>query len=108
MVQLERSMVSVFSFLNSLKSLQIQVPSFHTLFPLQGLTWAPLPFIVYGACSIMAGIISCFLPETLNRRLPETLEDVENFHRLDCVESKRIYFTSNLLQSKKSFFVKIM
>ena len=47
----------------------------------QGFAWAPLPFLVYGACSLIAGIVSCFLPETLNRRLPETLEDVENIHK---------------------------
>uniref|UniRef100_A0A8C6VQK2 Uncharacterized protein n=1 Tax=Naja naja TaxID=35670 RepID=A0A8C6VQK2_NAJNA len=37
-----------------------------------------LPPIVYGVIPIMAGIIACLLPETLNVPLPDTIEDVEN------------------------------
>ncbi|XP_042296227.1 solute carrier family 22 member 6-A-like isoform X4 [Sceloporus undulatus] len=40
--------------------------------------YALLPPIVYGAVPIFSGIIACFLPETLNVPLPDTIEDVEN------------------------------
>uniref|UniRef100_A0A8C6X402 Major facilitator superfamily (MFS) profile domain-containing protein n=1 Tax=Naja naja TaxID=35670 RepID=A0A8C6X402_NAJNA len=36
-----------------------------------------LPPIVYGVIPIMAGIIACLLPETLNVPLPDTIEDEE-------------------------------
>ncbi len=55
-----------------------------SLLALQGLTWVPLPYVVYGAVSILVGVVTCALPETLRRRLPETLDDVENFHRYAC------------------------
>ncbi|XP_058016062.1 solute carrier family 22 member 6-A-like [Ahaetulla prasina] len=37
-----------------------------------------LPPVVYGALPILAGIIACLLPETLNVPLPDTIDDVEN------------------------------
>nr|XP_060614169.1 solute carrier family 22 member 6-A-like [Anolis sagrei ordinatus] len=37
-----------------------------------------LPPIVYGAVPILSGMVACFLPETLNIPLPDTIEDVEN------------------------------
>ncbi|KAK6170919.1 hypothetical protein SNE40_019202 [Patella caerulea] len=40
-----------------------------------------LPLIVFGSTTIAAGILSLFLPETLNRKLPETIEDVKLFSR---------------------------
>jgi len=39
--------------------------------------WRPLPFISYGVFAISAGLISLILPETLNKKLPETIEDCE-------------------------------
>ena len=39
----------------------------------------PLPLIIYGALAFTAGILSLFLPETLGRKLPETIRDGENF-----------------------------
>ncbi|XP_028917033.1 solute carrier family 22 member 8-like isoform X1 [Ornithorhynchus anatinus] len=35
-----------------------------------------IPVIIYGTVPIMAGSFACFLPETLNVPLPETIEDV--------------------------------
>ncbi|XP_014451995.1 solute carrier family 22 member 6 isoform X2 [Alligator mississippiensis] len=36
-----------------------------------------LPLIIYGAAPVISGIATCFLPETLNMPLPDTIEDVE-------------------------------
>lgn len=36
-----------------------------------------LPLVIYGAAPIVSGIAACFLPETLDRPLPDTIGDVE-------------------------------
>ncbi|XP_017296444.1 solute carrier family 22 member 6 isoform X2 [Kryptolebias marmoratus] len=36
-----------------------------------------LPSIVYGGAAVLASGFACFLPETLNKPLPDTIEDVE-------------------------------
>ena len=41
--------------------------------------WRPGPLIVYGGLAFLAGIFSLLLPETLNKKLPETIEDGEQF-----------------------------
>uniref|UniRef100_A0A8D2J8G0 Major facilitator superfamily (MFS) profile domain-containing protein n=1 Tax=Varanus komodoensis TaxID=61221 RepID=A0A8D2J8G0_VARKO len=40
-----------------------------------------LPLIIYGAAPIISGIVTCFLPETRNVPLPETIEQVERQSR---------------------------
>ncbi|XP_067674869.1 organic cation transporter protein-like [Haliotis asinina] len=40
-----------------------------------------LPLIVFGGLSIAAGLLTLFLPETLKRRLPETIEDAKNMRK---------------------------
>ncbi|XP_008400067.1 solute carrier family 22 member 6 isoform X2 [Poecilia reticulata] len=36
-----------------------------------------LPSVVYGGAAVLASGFACFLPETLNKPLPDTIEDVE-------------------------------
>ncbi|GFN86182.1 organic cation transporter protein [Plakobranchus ocellatus] len=38
-------------------------------------TWLPLPLLVFGVLSIIAGLSAISLPETTKRALPQTLED---------------------------------
>ena len=41
--------------------------------------WTPLPLIIYGALALTGGLLTLLLPETLGRKLPETIQDGENF-----------------------------
>ena len=45
----------------------------------QDTVWAPAPFAIYGVMSALGGVISFFLPETMGRQLPNSIEDGENF-----------------------------
>ncbi|RMB90495.1 hypothetical protein DUI87_33111 [Hirundo rustica rustica] len=36
-----------------------------------------LPLVIYGAAPIVSAVATCFLPETRNAPLPETVKDVE-------------------------------
>lgn len=40
-----------------------------------GLIQAQLPFLIIGGLSLLVGIAACWLPETLGRELPDTLEE---------------------------------
>ncbi|XP_055898791.1 organic cation transporter protein-like [Biomphalaria glabrata] len=46
-----------------------------------GSTGSALPFLVFGSCGIITAILTLFLPETLNQKLPETVEEAINFGR---------------------------
>ena len=41
--------------------------------------WLPAP--LFGTLSIIAGMLVIFLPETHNRPLPQTIEDIENWSK---------------------------
>ncbi|CAH1781864.1 unnamed protein product [Owenia fusiformis] len=47
--------------------------------PLLGDIWYGLPYIVLGVVAILGGILVLCLPETKNRRLPDTLQEAEIF-----------------------------
>lgn len=40
-----------------------------------GIYTRPLPMMIFGMCSFAAGLLSLVLPETLNKPLPESLEE---------------------------------
>lgn len=42
-----------------------------------------LPFLILGATGIVGGLLSLFLPETMDRDLPQTLQDGEDFGKDD-------------------------
>ena len=39
--------------------------------------WLPLPAVIYCMMAVGSGTVATLLPETLNRRLPEFIEDIE-------------------------------
>eukprot|EP00057_Strongylocentrotus_purpuratus_P011141 XP_011665615.1 PREDICTED: organic cation transporter protein [Strongylocentrotus purpuratus] len=41
--------------------------------------WSPLPLVIYGSVTVIAGLLTLFLPETLGQKLPETIEEGENY-----------------------------
>ncbi|XP_026672740.1 organic cation transporter protein-like [Ceratina calcarata] len=41
--------------------------------------WMPLPFLIFGSCVLLGGALSLLLPETLNKKLPESIQDGELF-----------------------------
>lgn len=41
--------------------------------------WMPLPFVIFGSCVLFGGVMSLLLPETLNKKLPESIQDGELF-----------------------------
>lgn len=41
--------------------------------------WKPLPVLIFGSLSVAAGLLALLLPETLHQKLPETIEDGEEF-----------------------------
>jgi hypothetical protein len=43
--------------------------------PLLAKIYKPLPYIVFGVTAILGAIIYVVLPETLNRKLPSTVEE---------------------------------
>jgi hypothetical protein len=45
----------------------------------QGNISTVLPLLVLGTLGVVGGLLALFLPETLDKELPQTLQDGENF-----------------------------
>lgn len=58
--------------------------------------WKPLPFLIFGIFSLLASLSTILLPETMNRKLPENIEDA---HKLNKVQ---IYKSSSSASLKSS------
>lgn len=41
--------------------------------------WKPIPLIIFGVLAFIGGLLSLYLPETLNKKLPDTIEEGERF-----------------------------
>lgn len=41
--------------------------------------WKPFPLVIFGVLAFISGLLSLYLPETLNKKLPETIEEGEHF-----------------------------
>lgn len=41
--------------------------------------WEPMPPLILGLLSLLGAVLCLFLPETLNKTIPSTLEDGEKF-----------------------------
>uniref|UniRef100_T1IYP3 Major facilitator superfamily (MFS) profile domain-containing protein n=1 Tax=Strigamia maritima TaxID=126957 RepID=T1IYP3_STRMM len=63
--------------------------------------WKPLPQTLYGALMLIAVAVLWFLPETFNRSLPQSLEDVDKMREKSRYEEK-----TPLLKEKKNNFIK--
>lgn len=48
------------------------------LFFLKVQAWAPLPLVLFGTTATTAGLLALHFPETLNVKLPDTIEEAEN------------------------------
>lgn len=46
--------------------------------PLLKIVYEHLPFLMFGATAFIAGTLANFLPETLGRKLPDTVEEAES------------------------------
>ncbi|GJQ86217.1 hypothetical protein Trydic_g8918 [Trypoxylus dichotomus] len=46
--------------------------------PLLGALWTPLPLVLFSGMSAIAGFLALFFPETLNTKLPDTIEEAVN------------------------------
>ncbi len=45
---------------------------------LQRHVWSPLPNLIFGTIGLVGGILAIWIPETINLKLPDTLEEAES------------------------------
>ncbi|XP_063218284.1 organic cation transporter protein-like isoform X2 [Bacillus rossius redtenbacheri] len=43
--------------------------------------WQPFPEVIFGLITMAGGLLGLMLPETLNRKLPDTVEECENYEK---------------------------
>ena len=48
---------------------------------LQAEIFKSLPFFLFGGISVASGLLILLIPETLNQKLPDTVEEAENLGR---------------------------
>ena len=58
-----------------------------------------IPVILFGALSLAAGLLALLLPETRNRKLPETVQDGEQFERYCSLSQLLVNTNASLLRS---------
>lgn len=51
--------------------------------------WTPLPLVIFGSCALFGGSLSLLLPETLNKKLPESIQDGELFGKKPSKKKKK-------------------
>ncbi|EFN75432.1 organic cation transporter protein [Harpegnathos saltator] len=51
--------------------------------------WTPLPLVIFGSCALFGGLMSLLLPETLNKKLPESIQDGELFGKKPSKKKKK-------------------
>ena len=56
----------------------------------QGIVTADaVPFIVFGGMLLLSGALTLLLQETLNEKLPETIEEVRTIDSNDCLKEQQ-------------------
>jgi hypothetical protein len=54
--------------------------------PMLAEIYQPLPYIFFGSTALLGALIYIFLPETLNRKLPNTVEEATKINFTETVE----------------------
>jgi hypothetical protein len=50
----------------------------NTFFHVQDKVMESLPLLLFGGMSVFSGLLALYFPETLNVKLPDTIEEAEN------------------------------
>ena len=54
-----------------------------------------LPGLLFGGLSTAAGLLTLLLPETLNRPLPQTIDDIEQWYKRPTVNQHEMIAINN-------------